>query len=218
MGFTFGRTANTVSPTSPRDVDATPDSLTIITSSTPRFTTATNISNQLLASLLRATAPTFEQNPIKGSDQRPDVRCPICVIKPTRKREESTEQLRELAHEEKGTKRDKEDGDDGVREGDEARREEGSGGCHAKGAEQVDEVCRLRARSGRGVRWFSEDTYGEVHVDVLEVEKNGEEDAARKLSILCARFANQVSVQGCILGMHYLPLEPSEWTTVGSRT
>lgn len=46
MGFTLGRTAKTVSPTSPLDVDATPDSLIAITSNAPRFTTAAGTSSQ----------------------------------------------------------------------------------------------------------------------------------------------------------------------------
>ena len=39
IGLTVGRMANTVSPTSPREVDATPDSLTASPDSWPRLST-----------------------------------------------------------------------------------------------------------------------------------------------------------------------------------
>lgn len=55
MGFTLGRTAKTVSPTSPLDVDATPDSLTAITSSAPRFTTIVGISSQSTTPSMRTS-------------------------------------------------------------------------------------------------------------------------------------------------------------------
>ena len=129
-------------------------------------------------------APTFQEYAVERGDQRPDIRRPIRMVKPARKWEEAAEQLRELAHEEEGAERDEEDGDDGVREGDEARREEGPGGCHAKGTEQVDEVCRLRARSGRGVRWLGQDTYGKVHINVLEVQQHSKEEATSELVAL----------------------------------
>ena len=89
-------------------------------------------------------APTFQEYAVERGDQCPDIRRPIRMVKPARKWEEAAEQLRELAHEEEGAERDEEDGDDGIREGDETRREERSRRSHAEGTEQVDEVCGLR--------------------------------------------------------------------------
>lgn len=68
---------------------------------------------------------TFEQDPIRERDQRPNIRRPIRMVQAPLKREQSPHNLRYLPmlrtglQEDEGPEGEHEYGDDGVREGDE---------------------------------------------------------------------------------------------------
>lgn len=99
MGLTFGSTANTVSPTRPRDVEATPDSLIGRLSILKSCATMAGSAARLCTLYV---ALTFQKHPVSSGDKGPDVRRPVRVVQPASERKEAAEQLRQLAHQEEG--------------------------------------------------------------------------------------------------------------------
>ena len=101
MGFTSGRTANEVSPTRPREVEAMASVLRKIFP--PKSLTSIAIQKEPRAKKLAIRSLTLYSNAIESSDECPCIGGPVGMIQTPLESEQSCSKLRELAHKKKRT-------------------------------------------------------------------------------------------------------------------
>ncbi len=133
-------TAKTVSPTRPRDVEATPNSLIGI--SKPVF--LATIKSSVGVCQAKGKDRTAKQDSVKRCDQGPKVGCPVRVVKSASERKEPRQNLRYLSHQEKRPEGSQKHANDSVCKRDEVLDLGLSRGRHTERPQQINKISRLR--------------------------------------------------------------------------